>query len=163
MKTLRRLAAALAFSGALLLTLALSVSAQTAEEVAAKAIAARGGAGKLKSVNSEKVTGRITLGPDAEGPFTVIRANPARMHMEMTIQGQTVVRVYDGSAGWQINPFQFQGSSDPHELSGSDLKNIAEEADLEGPLRVEAVKTRRKSATGQTQRDFSQFFRFQAV
>ena len=108
--------------------------AQTADEVAAKALAARGGIEKLKAVQSEKVTGRIVLGPGAEGPFSVQRERPHKMHMEMVIQGHTVIRVFDGAAGWQVNPFEFQGSNDVHALAPGELKNIGEEADFEGPL-----------------------------
>jgi outer membrane lipoprotein-sorting protein len=108
--------------------------AQTADQVAAKALVARGGIEKLKSVQSEKVAGRIVLGPDAEGPFSVQRERPHKMHMEMVIQGQTVIRIFDGAAGWQVNPFQYQGSKDVHALAPGELKNIGEEADFEGPL-----------------------------
>jgi len=119
---------------ALAAAFAFPAAAQTADEIVAKAIAARGGIEKLKSVRTEKITGQITLGPDAQGPFSVQRERPHKMRMEMTIQGQIILRIFNGSAGWQINPFQFQGSKEVHSLRPDELKNIAEEADFEGPL-----------------------------
>lgn len=113
---------------------AVTAQAQTTGEIVSKAIAARGGLEKLKAAHSEKITGQITLGPDAQGPFTVQRQRPHKMHMEMVIQGQTVIRIFDGAAGWQVNPFQFQGNKDVHALTPGELKNIAEESDFEGPL-----------------------------
>ncbi len=55
------------------------------------------------------------------------------MHMQLTIQNQTMVRVYDGkSQGWANNPFA--GKADPEAMSGDELKNITEESDFDGPL-----------------------------
>jgi len=54
------------------------------------------------------------------------------MHMQLTIQNQTMVRVYDGKQGWANNPFA--GKVDPEAMSGEELKNITEESDFDGPL-----------------------------
>jgi len=51
---------------ALLLFVPLAASAQTAEEVVKKALDARGGAGKIKAVRSERVAGRLE-GKEDEG------------------------------------------------------------------------------------------------
>jgi outer membrane lipoprotein-sorting protein len=39
---------------------------------------------------------------------------------------------YDGKSGWQVMPFM--GKKDPEPMSADDLKEIQEEADLDGPL-----------------------------
>lgn len=58
---------------------------------------------------------------------------PNRLHMEVTIEDQTVVRIYDGhGAGWMINPFA--ADKGPVALSGNDLQNITDESDFDGPL-----------------------------
>src|SRR5258708_8561953 len=89
-----------------LLLLPLAASAQTAEEVVKKAPEAGGGAAKIKAVQSERVTGRITFGPGQEGTFVVELKRPYKMHAEITVEGHKIIRVYDGkSAGWMINPF----------------------------------------------------------
>jgi hypothetical protein len=55
------------------------------------------------------------------------------MHMQLTVQNQTMVRVYDGkSAGWANNPFAAKLNTE--EMSGDELKNITEESDFDGPL-----------------------------
>jgi outer membrane lipoprotein-sorting protein len=117
----------------LLLFLPLAASAQTAEEVVKKALDARGGAAKIKAVRSERVSGRITFGPGQEGTFVVELKRPNKMHAEITVDGQKIIRVYDGkSAGWMINPFDENKGVQP--MSGEDLKNITDESDFDGPL-----------------------------
>jgi outer membrane lipoprotein-sorting protein len=52
--------------------------------------------------------------------------------MELTVQNQTMVRVYDGKEGWANNPFAGKINAEP--MSEEDLKNINEEADFDGPM-----------------------------
>jgi hypothetical protein len=112
---------------------AATLRAQSADEIVAKALAARGGIEKLKAVQSQRISGIISFGPGAEGPFVVELKRPLKMHMEITIQGQTVTRVYNGKGeGWVINPFG--DAKDAQPMSSEDLKNIADESDFDGPL-----------------------------
>ena len=109
-----------------------AASRQTADEILAKVLAARGGIDKLRAINSERVSGQISFG-DVSGPFAVELKRPLKMHMQITVQDKTMVRVYDGkSQGWANNPFA--GKMDPEAMSEEDLKNITEESDFDGPL-----------------------------
>src|SRR5260370_14181630 len=117
----------------LLLFVPLAATAQTAEEIVKKALDARGGVDKLKAVQSERLTGRISFSQGVEGTFVVELKRPLKMHVEIIIEGQKVIRVYDGkSSGWTINPFE--GTKDVQPMSSEDLKNISDEADFDGPL-----------------------------
>jgi outer membrane lipoprotein-sorting protein len=112
---------------------AVPLSAQSVDEIISNYVAARGGLDKIKSVKTERVTGSISFGPDAEGPFLVERQRPLKMHMEISLSGQTLIRVYDGkSAGWIYNPFMPNPSVQP--MSAYDLANIFDEADFDGPF-----------------------------
>jgi hypothetical protein len=116
----------------LLCLMPMVASAQTADEIVAKVIAARGGLAKIRAVRSERVSGQITFG-EVSGPFVVELERPLKMHMQFTIQNMTMVRVYDGkSAGWTNNPFA--GKMNPDAMSEEELKNISEESDFDGPL-----------------------------
>jgi outer membrane lipoprotein-sorting protein len=107
--------------------------AQTPDEIVAKVLAARGGVDKIKAIHSQRVTGKISFGPEAEGPFSVEFARPGKMHMEITISGQTIVRVYDGkSSGWVLNPFA--PNKDVQPMDSDELLHISDEADFDGPL-----------------------------
>ena len=112
---------------------AVPVSAQSVDEIITNYINARGGLDKIKAVKTERITGTISFGPDAEGPFSVERKRPLRLHMEITLNGQTLIRVFDGkAAGWIYNPFQPNASVQP--MSDYDLSNIFDEADFDGPF-----------------------------
>ena len=107
-------------------------SAQTADEIIDKVFAARGGVDKIKAIRTQRISGTISFGPGAEGPFSVQFERPGKMHMEINIAGQSVVRVYDGkSTGWVINPFS--PNKDVH-LSAEELRGISDESDFDGPL-----------------------------
>jgi outer membrane lipoprotein-sorting protein len=117
----------------LLFGLPVALPAQTADDVINAYIKARGGLAKLKAVQTERVTGVITFAPGVEGPFFVERKRPLKMHMEITVNGQSLIRVYDGkTSGWIYNPFAPNASVTP--MSPQDISGIAEEADFEGPF-----------------------------
>jgi hypothetical protein len=107
-------------------------SAQTATELVVKVIAARGGLVRIHAIQSQRVTGTISFG-EASGPFVVELKRPLKMHMQVTAQNLTMVRVFDGkSMGWANNPFA--GKMNPEPMTEEDLKNISEESDFDGPL-----------------------------
>jgi outer membrane lipoprotein-sorting protein len=111
----------------------LALPAQTADDVINAYLKARGGVAKIKAVQTERITGTITFAPGVEGPFFVERKRPLKMHMEITVNGQSLIRVYDGkSAGWIYNPFVPNPSVTA--MSAGDLAGIADEADFEGPF-----------------------------
>jgi len=109
-----------------------SACGQNVDEILGKVLAARGGLGKIRAIHAERVSGKISFG-DMTGPFVVEFKRPLKMHMQLTIQNQTLVRVYDGqSKGWANNPFA--GKANPEAMSEDELKNIEEESDMDGPL-----------------------------
>jgi hypothetical protein len=130
----RRLFGQLAFlSVALFLLLPTTLPAQTADDVINAYLKARGGLPKIKAVQSERVSGTITFAPGVSGPFFVERKRTLKMHMELSINGQSLIRVYDGkSAGWIYNPFAPNAAIEP--MSAEELRSIADEADFEGPF-----------------------------
>lgn len=107
-------------------------SAQSVDEIVTKHIAAVGGLDKIKAVNTLEMTGKATVGPGLEAPFSMRLTRPGQMRMEITIQGKSLVQATDGSTAWGINPFQ--GSNDPEKLSGEDADDIIEQADFDGAL-----------------------------
>ena len=116
-----------------LLLVPLAASAQTAEEIVKKALDARGGVEKIKGVQTERVTGQVSFSREMEGTFIVELKRPLKMRTEITVEGQKIIRVYDGkSTGWMINPFLENKEAQP--LSSEDLKNISDESDFDGPL-----------------------------
>jgi outer membrane lipoprotein-sorting protein len=109
-----------------------SLPAQTVTQILAKVLVARGGLTKIRAIKSERVSGIISFGSEASGPFLVELKRPVKMHMTLSVQNQTMVRVFDGTQGWANNPFA--GKTNPDPMTEEDLKNISEEADFDGPL-----------------------------
>jgi len=135
-------------------------AAQTPDEIVAKVLAARGGAGKIKAIHSQRVTGKISFGPGAEGPFFVEFARPSKMHMEITIGAQTIIRVYDGkSSGWVRNPFA--PNKDVQPMDADDLRHISDEADFDGPLLDYQSKGNRIELLGKDEFDGQQVYKLQ--
>jgi len=120
--------------------------AQTADEVITKYLTARGGLAKIKAVHSERVSGTISFGPGADGPFFVARKLPLKMHMEINVAGKTMIRSYDGKSGWIYNPFGPTPSVQA--MTDADLRNISDEADFEGPFVDYKVKGNKIEAAG---------------
>src|SRR5260370_39688341 len=117
----------------LLLFLPLAAAAQTADEIVKKVLDARGGAEKIKSVQSERVSGHVSFSRGMEGTFVVELKRPLKMHVEISIEGQTIIRLYDGkSSGWTINPFL--DNKDVHPLSSEALQNISAESASDASL-----------------------------
>lgn len=108
-------------------------SAQTVDEIVNKVLAARGGIARIKAVHSERISGTIDFGGGNEGPFLVELERPGKMHIEVTIQGQSLIRSFDGkSTGWIVNPFSANKGVQP--MTAEDISNISDESDFDGPL-----------------------------
>jgi hypothetical protein len=108
-----------------------SMRAQTVDEVIAKNIEARGGLEKLQSVRSIRTTAKYTQG-SFRADFRQENKRADKVREEIIIQGMAQVQAYDGKTGWQISPFG--GRKDPELLSQDDLKSLAVDADIDGPL-----------------------------
>ncbi len=114
-----------------ILCLTALASAQTAEELVAKNIQARGGLEKIKAVNTIRMTGKIYV----SSIYAIVGVEKKRDHMlrqTFTVQGMTQIQAYDGSSGWQISPFG--GRKDPELMGEDDMRELVDESDIDGPL-----------------------------
>ena len=118
---------------ALLLAIALPAAAEvTLDEIIATNIESRGGMDALKAIQSLRIEGRMAMGPGMEAPITLEMQRPASMRMEFVFQGMTGIQAYDGETGWQVMPFT--GSSEPEKMSEEEVKQVIDQADIDGPL-----------------------------
>jgi outer membrane lipoprotein-sorting protein len=111
--------------------ISVSLWSQTAEELVAKNLQAKGGMEKIKAIKSVRTTGQF----EASGFKATVGQESKRPEMvreTFTVQGMTQIQAYDGSTGWQISPFG--GRRDPELLGEDDLRGLTEDADFDGPL-----------------------------
>jgi outer membrane lipoprotein-sorting protein len=111
---------------------ALPAAAQTVDEIIAKNVEARGGEAKLRAVKAVRLTGKVEVGPGMVAPTTMVIKRPGMVRMEFTVQGMTAIQAYDGKTGWGVMPFQ--GKKDPEPMAADDVKQLEDQADLDGPL-----------------------------
>jgi outer membrane lipoprotein-sorting protein len=128
-------------AAALLLFAAANARAVTVDELIAKNIKARGGLEKIRAIQTLRTSGKIFAGDGGfslEIVYAQMIKRPGMIRQEYSMQGLTSVSAYDGSAGWQIQPFE--GRLDPEKLSADDVKGLKLLADLDGPLVDYAAK-----------------------
>ena len=106
--------------------------AQTAEELVNKNIAAKGGMEKIKAIKSMRQNGKF----DGGGGFSAVvlqeNMRPDLIRQVFSLQGMSAIQAYDGSTGWQIQPFG--GHKDPELMGEDDLRDLLLDADFDGPL-----------------------------
>jgi outer membrane lipoprotein-sorting protein len=111
--------------------MALNAFGQTAEELVAKNLQAKGGVDKIKAIKSVRMSGNFDAG-GFKATVAQYSKRPDMVRETFTVQGMTQVQAYDGSSGWQISPFG--GRKDPELLGEDDVRGLSEDADIDGPL-----------------------------
>jgi outer membrane lipoprotein-sorting protein len=106
-------------------------AAQTADELIAKNLEARGGLERIQAIQSMRLTGTLTVG-DSSMPSVLEVKRPNKTRWEFTVNGQTAVQAYDGKEAWGVAPFA--GRSEPEPMSPEDAKDAELQADMDGPL-----------------------------
>jgi hypothetical protein len=106
--------------------------AQSAEELVDKNIQAKGGLEKMKAIHSMRMSGKLNAGGGFIAGVTQENMRPNLVRQTFSLQGMTAVQAYDGSAGWQIQPFG--GHKEPEMMGEDDLRDLVLAADFDGPL-----------------------------
>ncbi len=105
---------------------------QTADELVTKNVQAKGGMEKIKAIKSVRITGKATVGPGIRAVSVQENQRPNLVRETFSMQGMTAVKAYDGSTGWQIQPFE--GHKDPQLIGEDEMKDLLLDADFDGPL-----------------------------
>jgi len=109
----------------------LSAFSQTAEELVNKNIEAKGGMDKIKAIRTWRMTGK-QIGGGMTATVGQENLRPNLVRETFSLQGMTAVQAYDGTAGWQIEPFG--GRKDPEFMGEDDMRDLLIESDFDGPL-----------------------------
>jgi hypothetical protein len=105
---------------------------QTADELIAKNIQAKGGLEKIKAIKTLRMTGKFEGGGGFTASVSQENQRPNLIRQTFSLQGMTAVQAYDGASGWQIQPFE--GHKDPDLMGEDDLRDLLLDADFDGPL-----------------------------
>lgn len=108
--------------------LATNTSAITIEEVVANNLTARGGVTNIKNYGSAKATGTMST-PGGEMAFTRMMKGSKMFRMDMTVQGMSMTKAFDGSVAWEISPMS---GNKPQKSSPEETKDVLNQADWEG-------------------------------
>jgi len=106
--------------------------AQTADELIAKNIEARGGLERIKAIKTMRVIGKIKGFGGRVMAMGEENASPDLVRVTTTVQGMTAIQAYDGTTGWQVEPFG--GKKDPELMGEDSLRDLLLDADFDGPL-----------------------------
>ncbi len=140
----------------------------SATQVVEKNIAARGGAGAWRSVQTLSWSGKMQAGgngqryikapgvappvgaantaPQLELPFVLEMKRGRKQRLELEFDGQTAVQVFDGARGWKVRPFL--NRHEVEAFTAEETKAAAIQADLDGPLMDYAAKGTRIDLEG---------------
>jgi len=103
----------------------------TVDEIVQKHAEALGGAEKLKSLRSMKMSGSASVS-GMEAPTVMIFKRPDKVRLDMTIMDQKIIQAADASSAWMINPFM--GGPDAQSMPDSMAADFRAGAEMEGPL-----------------------------
>ena len=120
----------------------------TAEQIADRNAAARGGLVAWRAVDSMRLTGQMDAGgsPAVRLPFEMSLKRPHKSRLELQVRDQTAVQVYDGQQGWKLRPYL--NRDDVEAFSPQEVRSAAADADLDGPLIDHARKGTRVELAG---------------
>jgi outer membrane lipoprotein-sorting protein len=107
--------------------------APSADDIVAKYLAARGGAEKLRAVNTVKMTGKIT-GQPGEVEILSWAKRPNMMRRESKMKGQTQIVASDGQSVWTLNSL----SPNPREVTGPQADAAKVEASEFDPVLLDS-------------------------
>ncbi len=107
----------------------------SAQEISLDAVLAKyyqaAGIELMREWKTLSMTGKSTA-QGMEFPVTIIMKRPWKMRTEVEIQGNKMLQIIDGEAGWTVIPWS--GSSDPQDMTQDEVKAMKDQADFEGPL-----------------------------
>ena len=109
----------------------LHAASQTADELVNKNIEAKGGMDKIKAIKTMRMTGKL-IGGGITATAGQDNMRPNLVRETFSLQGMTAVQAYDGSTGWQIQPFG--GRKDPELMGDDDMRDLLIDSDFDGPL-----------------------------
>ena len=123
------------FIGLVILMVSYMSFSGSAQEMSLDAVLAKyyqaSGIDKIKEWKTLTMTGK-SIAQGMEFPVTILMKRPGKMRTEVEVQGNKMLQVIDGEAGWSVIPWS--GSTVPQDMTVDEAKAMKDQADFEGPL-----------------------------
>ncbi|MEO5673336.1 MAG: hypothetical protein ABIQ74_01695 [Chitinophagales bacterium] len=136
----------------LLLLVATISKAQTADDIIARYVEAIGGRNKIDAITTMKLTGKVQQG-GMDIPTVMYKKRPNMLVFEITFQGKTQKQGFDGTEGWDINPFM--GREYAEKMDADALKAVKFQANFDEALIDYAKKGYKVAYAGEEDADGS--------
>lgn len=119
------------FIASILLIMGSFASAQTAEEIVEKHVAALGGKEAWRKINSLYTEATLDV-QGIEIRVVINQLHQKGVRQEMSFMGETGFQIWTPTGGWKFMPFE--GMTKPAAMTEQELMETADELDLHGPL-----------------------------
>jgi len=139
-----------------IITAAISLNAQTADEIITKYITAIGGADKWSKIQSLIVEGQMEVQGIAI-PFTMQGVHMKGNRVDAEFQGNKIIDITTPTKGWSQNPFGGKMTLDP--ISDEELKSKVDELDLQDAFIDYKVKGSTVEYLGKDEEDGNEYFK----
>jgi hypothetical protein len=95
---------------------------------------ARGGLAAWRAVDSLTMSGEMDAGgkQDTRLPFVMSMKRPRKSRLEVKVQDQAAVQVWDGRQGWKMRPYL--NRNEVESFTAAEARSAAAAAELDGPL-----------------------------
>jgi hypothetical protein len=112
----------------------------TAEKLVEMNLKARGGLKTWQGASTLTFAGLMDAGGknNPQLPFVLKMKRAHKSRLEIKVQDQTAVQVYDGTSGWKLRPFLGRKDAEPYTPTENKLAQAWD--DLDGPLVDYAIK-----------------------
>lgn len=138
---------------------AVAAAGQTADEIVGKYVQNIGGMERLQAVRTLRTTGKLIGG--FEAVVVSEHKRPGLVRNDLTIQGLTRINAFDGKTGWKVNPFG--GKKDAELMGEEELKQMVEDADIDGPLVNYAAKGNKVEFVGKEDYEGSDVYKLKVT
>ena len=126
-----RFAAALFLPFSFVILKAADATLPSVDEIVQKNIEARGGAAKIKAIQTRKMVGITRINDAIEAQVTVQAKRPNLYRMDVNLPQASMVEAFDGTTAWSMSPLT---GGVPQKHDAATTRFTADEADMDGPL-----------------------------
>jgi hypothetical protein len=135
--------------------------ARLVDELVARNVAARGGAGAWQDVSSLRLSGRMDLGQEMVVPYVLEQKRPDKMCFEFDFDGKTATQCVNADGGWKITPYL--GRTTAETMTEAEYRETADTVDPYGLLYNYAARGSTMDFVGQEQVDGRDTFKLKVT